>query len=238
MKIIPAIDLINGQCVRLTQGDYDQKKVYNNNPLEVAKMFEAKGAKYLHVVDLDAAKSGVFSNYDIVKDICEQTSLSVDYGGGIRSNEQIEKALSAGVAQVNIGSLSVKNPKLVQSWIEKYGAEKIILSADVKDRKIAVLGWQEVADIELFDYLEDYLEAGAYSFVCTDISKDGALSGSSIELYNDIIAAFPSIRLIASGGVSSIEEIQQLKENKLYGAIIGKAIYEEKMAVKELFRIK
>ncbi len=235
MNIIPAIDIINGQCVRLTQGDYGRKKVYHRSPLSVAQSFEEAGAKHLHLVDLDAAKSGQFANHDLVRAICQKTNLSVDYGGGIRSTEQIDKVFEAGVRQVNIGSLSVKKPELVKELLSIYGTDRIILSADVKDRRLALHGWQEVSEIGVEEYIRDYLHAGAKYFVCTDISKDGALSGSSIALYEELMAHFPEMQLIASGGVQSIEEVQLLRRRGLYGVIIGKAIYESKISLDQLF---
>ncbi len=231
MKIIPAIDIIDGKCVRLTQGDYAQKKVYNENPLEIAKEFEAAGITNLHLVDLDGAKASRIINYKTLEKIASQTNLKIDFGGGLKSNEDLKIAFNSGANQITGGTIAVKNQELFLSWLEKYGSEKIILGADVKNEKIATNGWQEESDIELFDFLKKYLEAGIEYVICTDISKDGLLQGSSVDLYEKIKTQFPNIKLIASGGVVSIQELEKLKELKMHGAIIGKAIYEGRIDI-------
>ncbi len=234
MKIIPAIDIIDGKCVRLTQGDYAQKKVYNENPLEVAKEFEAAGITNLHLVDLDGAKASRIINYKVLEEIASQTNLKIDFGGGLKSNEDLKIAFDSGANQITGGTIAVKNPELFLGWLQEYGSEKIILGADVKNGKIATNGWQEESDIELMDFLEIYLEGGIKYVICTDISKDGLLQGSAIDLYTKIKDEFPNIKLIASGGVVSMEELEKLKELNIHGAIVGKAIYEQKIKLTEL----
>ncbi len=237
IEIIPAIDLINGQCVRLTQGDYKQKKIYNTNPVEVAKSFEDAGIQRLHLVDLDGAKAKHIVNVKVLEAIAKATNLRIDFGGGIKSDEAIKMAFNAGASQITAGSIAVANPALVSRWMGEYGASKIILGADVKGLKIAVNGWQEESSAELFPFLESYLTKGIEYCICTDVAKDGLLQGSSIDLYQSILERFPSLKLIASGGVVSIEEVQQLNEIGCYGAIIGKAIYEGKITLKELEKL-
>jgi phosphoribosylformimino-5-aminoimidazole carboxamide ribotide isomerase len=236
LKIIPAIDLIDGKCVRLTQGDYQQKKVYNENPLEVAKEFEANGIKFLHLVDLDGAKSSGIVNWKVLNQISSQTKLKIDFGGGIKSDKDLEIAFENGANQLNIGSIAVKNKELFLSWLQKYGSEKIILSADVKNEEIAVSGWQENSGINLFDFLEEYINKGIQHVVCTDVSKDGTLQGTAIGLYRKILLQFPKIKLIASGGISSIKDVEELTETITSGVIIGKAIYENKISLTELHK--
>jgi phosphoribosylformimino-5-aminoimidazole carboxamide ribotide isomerase len=234
MTIIPAIDLIDGQCVRLTKGDYDTKKVYNSDPLEVAKQFEKNGFTRLHLVDLDGAKAGKVINLSVLEAICNNTALQVDFGGGIKTDEEFEKVLNAGASQVTIGSLAVKDPIKVKEWITKYGADKIILGADVKDRRIAVSGWLETSDLELFTFVEQYYQLGIRHVLCTDISKDGMLEGPAFELYSEIMERFPDLELIASGGVSRIEDVKKLKELNVPAVVIGKAIYEGRIELREL----
>ena len=234
MRIIPAIDIIDGKCVRLTQGDYAQKKVYNENPLEVARTFEAAGLKYLHLVDLDGARAGKVTNWRVIDTITKNTSLQVDFGGGIKTEEEIRKLFSAGVKQVNLGSIAVKNPDLVRDWIENYGADKIILSADVKSEKIAIGGWMEDSSISVIDFVNDYLRKGIRYIACTDISTDGMLTGPNVLLYSKLQEAFPSIKLIASGGVSSLKDLENLKQINIDGVIVGKAIYEGRVEIGEL----
>lgn len=234
MRFIPAIDIIDGKCVRLTQGDYSQKKIYNENPVEVAKSFENAGLQYLHLVDLDGAKQKKVVNYKVLEQIASQTSLKIDFGGGVQSNEDIQKVFDAGARQITGGSIAVKNPDLFESWIERYGSEKIILGADVKNEKIAVGGWEETSELHIFNFLEKYLAKGIRYVICTDISKDGLLQGTSLELYQKILKKFPDIHLIASGGVSCMQDLDDLQKNGLEGAIIGKAIYEEKISLEEL----
>jgi len=234
IEIIPAIDIIDGSCVRLTQGDYTQKKVYNQNPLEVAKQFEDAGIKRLHLVDLDGAKQHHIVNHKVLVDICSKTNLKVDFGGGIKSDEDIQKAFDCGASQITAGSIAVKNKELTLKWLQKYGADKIILGADVMNNKIAIQGWQSTTEIDIFSFLSEYLSVGITQVICTDISKDGLLEGTSLELYNDIIHKFAEIKLIASGGVTHIDEIVKLNDMNVYGVIIGKAIYEGKIGINEL----
>lgn len=234
IKIIPAIDIIDGKCVRLSQGDYGQKTVYNENPLEVAKSFQDHGVTHLHLVDLDGAKSAKVVNWKVLETIASQTSLQIDFGGGVKSDADIYKVFESGAHQVTAGSIAVKSPEKVEEWMTKYGPEKIILGADVRDKKIAISGWKEDSGIDLFPFLDKFSTKGIQSVICTDISKDGMLSGSSIDLYKEILATFSELKLIASGGVKSMKEIVQLQEAGLYGAIVGKAIYEGKITLKEL----
>ena len=232
MYIIPAIDIIEGKCVRLTHGDYAQKKIYNENPLEVAKEFEAAGLKRLHLVDLDGAKSGHIVNYKILESIAKNTSLIIDFGGGVKTDEDIQLAFNSGAAQVTGGSVAVKNPSIFESWIKKHG-DKIILGADVKNEKIATNGWLEDSGIDLWGFLQDYVKKGVHYTVCTDISKDGALQGTATELYKKMILQFPSLNVIASGGVTTIQDLHDLREAGCFGAIVGKAIYEQRISLKD-----
>lgn len=237
MKIIPAIDLIDGQCVRLTKGQYDTKKVYNKNPLEVARAFEEAGFTRLHLVDLDGAKAGKVTNLDVLENICTNTSLQVDFGGGIKSDKDLEKVLLAGAFQVTIGSLAAKEPEKLKEWIKKYGAEKFILGADVKNRMIAVNGWLETSNIELFNFIDSYYQEGIRNILCTDISKDGMMQGPAFDLYSEIMQRFPDLQLIASGGVSNIQDIRTLQQNNIPSVVIGKAIYEGKINLEELSQL-
>lgn len=234
MIIIPAIDIIDGKCVRLTQGDYSQKKIYSYNPLDVAKEFESAGITHLHLVDLDGAKSQHIVNYKVLETISKNTSLKIDFGGGIKSNDDIRIAFECGANQITGGSIAVKNKPMFIEWINTFGAEKIILGADVKNGKIAVNGWKEESQEELFTFLENYINSGIVYVICTDISKDGLLQGTATELYKQIISRFPAIKLIASGGVSSVSNLAELKNAGLYGAIVGKAFYEGKIKLSEL----
>jgi phosphoribosylformimino-5-aminoimidazole carboxamide ribotide isomerase len=234
MKIIPAIDIINGECVRLSQGDYTQKKVYNSNPLEVAKMYETEGAKYLHVVDLDGAKAGRIINYKILANICKSTSLHVDFGGGLQSDEDLKIAFDCGAKQITGGSIAVKKPEVFAAWLAKYGGERIILGADVSNEKIAISGWQNVTEIELYEYLRQYIQKGVKTIICTDIAKDGLLQGTSLELYQKIQIQFPDLQVVASGGVAGIQDIEALQKQNMYGVIIGKALYENRLTWQEL----
>ena len=233
MYIIPAIDIIEGKCVRLTHGDYAQKKIYNENPLEVAKEFEAAGLKRLHLVDLDGAKSGHIVNYKILESIAKNTSLIIDFGGGVKTDEDIQLAFNSGAAQITGGSIAVKNPSIFESWIKKHG-DKIILGADVKNEKIATNGWLEDSGIDLWGFLQDYVKKGVHYTVCTDISKDGALQGTATELYKKMILQFPSLNVIASGGVTTIQDLHDLREAGCFGAIVGKAIYEQRIHLKDI----
>ena len=234
MKIIPAIDIINGKCVRLTQGDYGQKTEYADNPVEVAKKFEEVGITHLHVVDLEGAKSNVPVNLEVLTQITSSTSLAVDFGGGVKSDESIERAFKAGANQVTAGSIAVKDRELVKAWIEKYGSDKIILGADIKNEKIAIHGWQEDSGIDLFEFLEEYVGFGVEYCICTDVSKDGMMQGPAFSLYERIMDRFPTLKLIASGGVSSMDDLIKLEQMGLYGAIVGKAYYEAEISLEQL----
>jgi phosphoribosylformimino-5-aminoimidazole carboxamide ribotide isomerase len=225
MRIIPAIDLIDGKCVRLTQGDYAQKTVYNENPLDVAKSFEDQGLQYLHLVDLDGAKAGKVTNWKVVESITTHTKLVVDFGGGIKTDDEIRKLFEHGVQQVNLGSIAVKEPQKVIQWIDEFGSDKIILSADVKNNTIAISGWQENSSINIRNFLRDYIENGIEFVTCTDISTDGMLTGPNIELYKTLILSFPQLHLVASGGVGTMDDLQELKRIGVDGVIVGKAIY-------------
>lgn len=234
IEIIPAIDIIEGKCVRLSKGDYDSKKVYNENPVEVAKEFEANGIRRLHVVDLDGAKSHHIVNYRILEKIATQTSLIIDFGGGIKSDEDLDIAFSSGAQMITGGSIAVKEPELFSEWISKYGSDKIILGADVKDKKIAVGGWKEGTDVELMPFLDQYIKKGIKKVICTDIECDGMLQGPSTDLYKEILEEYPTLYLIASGGVSCIDDIIKLEEAKVPAVIFGKALYEGKIQLKDL----
>lgn len=233
MRIIPAIDIIDGKCVRLSQGDYDTKKIYNENPLEVAKEFEDYGIEYLHLVDLDGAKSKQIINYKTLELIASKTNLKVDFGGGIKADNDIRIAFECGANQITGGSIAVQNPTLFQEWISQYGSNKIILGADAKDRKIATHGWLETSELDVIDFIQEYKTKGIDYVICTDIAKDGMLQGTSNELYAEILAA-SDVKLIASGGVSSIDDLIKVKELGCEGAILGKAIYEGRIQLKDL----
>ena len=234
MRIIPAIDIIEGKCVRLTKGDYSTKKIYNESPLEVAKEFEAAGIQYLHVVDLDGAKASHIVNYKVLEQIASKTNLKIDFGGGLKSDEDLKIAFNSGANQITGGSIAVKNPKTFESWIAKFGAEKIILGADCNNEKIAVSGWQEESDLEVIPFIKGYQSKGISYVICTDISKDGMLEGPSFELYQRILENTPKIKLIASGGISTFDEIPKLADMNCEGVIIGKAIYENRISLKQL----
>ncbi len=234
MQIIPAIDLIAGKCVRLTKGDYNAVKEYSSDPVEVARQFEDAGIKRLHLVDLDGAKASHVVNIDVLRNICQNTSLQVDFGGGVKSEEDLKKVFDAGAQQVTAGSIAAKDPHMVKQWITDHGSDRIILGADVLGGKVMVSGWQKSSGLSLFEFLADYHEAGARWVICTDISKDGVMEGPSFELYNEIVAQFPDINLIASGGVTTMSDLERLREDNLYGAIIGKAYYEGKLSLQQL----
>lgn len=236
IEIIPAIDLIDGKCVRLSQGDYAQKTVYNENPLEVAKMFADAGIRRLHLVDLDGAKAHHIVNHKVLERITSGTDLVVDFGGGLKSDDDLRIAFECGARMVTGGSIAVKNPDMFSSWISKFGAEKIILGADVKNEKIAVGGWLETTELELLPFIKEYIRQGINKIICTDISKDGMLQGPALELYKKMLAAQPDMYLIASGGVSSIRDIELLHEAAVPAVITGKAIYEGRITLKELSR--
>ena len=235
IDLIPAIDIIGGQCVRLTKGDYDQKTVYRDSPAEVAKEFEQIGFKRLHVVDLDGAKSKHIVNSEVLRRVTTDTQLVVDFGGGIKTDEDIEKAFAAGASMVTIGSIAVTDPDLFMGWLEKYGAEHIILGADVRHGKISINGWKEDSAEDLLPFLKKYADAGVKNVLCTEISKDGTLTGPAIELYQSIMAAYPGLHLIASGGVSSIDDIKALEAAGIPAVVFGKALYEGKINLNELW---
>jgi phosphoribosylformimino-5-aminoimidazole carboxamide ribotide isomerase len=234
MEIIPAIDIIDGKCVRLSQGDFAQKIIYNENPLEVARQFEDAGIKRLHLVDLDGAKQGAIANEKVLETIATKTKLIIDFGGGIQTDADIQSVYSGGAAIATVGSIAVKNPELFSSWVRKYGQDKILLGADVKNERIAVSGWAEQTEISVFDFIQKNMEQGVKNIFCTDISKDGLLEGTSTGLYKTIIEKFPKINLIASGGVSSMKDIEELEKIGCKGVIIGKAIYEGRIKLSEL----
>jgi len=233
MRIIPAIDIIDGKCVRLTKGDYSTKKIYNEDPLEVAKEFEANGIQYLHVVDLDGAKSKNIVNHKILESIASNTNLQIDFGGGIKTNEAVQLAFDCGAKQITGGSIAVSNPEMFGEWIAKYGPDKIILGADCNNRKIATDGWLKESELDVIDFIDAFEKKGLQHVICTDISKDGMLQGASNELYQEIMKA-TGIQLIASGGVSCMNDLHQLKELGCEGVILGKAIYEGSISLKEL----
>ncbi|MDJ0646241.1 MAG: 1-(5-phosphoribosyl)-5-[(5-phosphoribosylamino)methylideneamino]imidazole-4-carboxamide isomerase [Flavobacteriaceae bacterium] len=243
MRIIPAIDIIDGKCVRLSKGDYATKKVYNESPLEVAKEFEAHGIQYLHLVDLDGAKSKHIVNYKILEKIAIKTSLKIDFGGGLKTNDDLRIAFESGAHQITGGSIAVKNPEIFKSWLHKYGPDKIILGADATNEKVAISGWLEESDQELIPFISSYQKEGVRYVICTDISKDGMLQGPSFELYKRILAdchsdpehsGEESLKLVASGGISSFDELPKLASIGCEGTIIGKAIYENKISLKQL----
>ncbi|WP_423999734.1 1-(5-phosphoribosyl)-5-[(5-phosphoribosylamino)methylideneamino]imidazole-4-carboxamide isomerase [Maribacter sp. IgM3_T14_3] len=245
MRIIPAIDIIDGKCVRLSKGDYDTKKIYNENPLEVAKEFEAHGIQYLHLVDLDGAKSKHIVNHKVLEQIASQTGLRIDFGGGLKTDDDLRIAFESGAKQITGGSIAVKDPDTFLGWIEKHGANKIILGADAIDEKIAVSGWLEESKEELIPFIQSYQQKGIQYVICTDISKDGMLEGPSFDLYQKILNSTnedlsttlkvaSNIKLIASGGISTFDELPKLAEMGCEGTIIGKAIYENRISLKQL----
>ena len=233
MKIIPAIDIIDGKCVRLSKGDYDTKKIYHENPLDIAKEYEAHGIQYLHLVDLDGAKAKTIKNLKTLEILASQTNLIIDFGGGIKTRESLESAFNAGANQITIGSIAVENPKLCGEWITEFGAEKLILGADCLNRKVKTSGWLTDSDLDVLEFIQSYQIKGIKEVICTDISKDGMLEGPSFELYQEILKK-AEIALIASGGISSLQDLEDLKKIGCSGAIIGKAIYEGKISLQEL----
>lgn len=238
IEIIPAIDIIDGKCVRLSQGDYNTKTIYNENPLEVAKQFEDAGIHRVHLVDLDGAKAKHVINHKVLEDIATHTSLAIDFGGGIQSDKDIDIAFEAGAAMVTGGSVAAKNRKLFVSWVEKYGGDRIILGADSKNHQIAVSGWQEATSLAVVPYIANYIQYGVKKVVCTDISKDGMLAGPAVDLYKQILNQIPEVYLIASGGVSCKEDILHLEAAGVPAIIMGKAIYENKISLKDLVEIQ
>ena len=237
IELIPAIDIINGQCVRLTKGDYDQKTVYRDSPAEVAKEFEEIGFRRLHVVDLDGAKSKHIVNDAVLTAITTETNLVVDFGGGIKTDEDIEKAFAAGASMVTVGSIAVTQPELFMGWLDKYGPERMILGADVRHGKISINGWKEDSTEDLLPFLRKYIEAGVRNVLCTEISKDGTLSGPAISLYSEVMNTYPELHLIASGGVSSLDDIKALDAAGIPAVVFGKAIYEGRINLRELITL-
>jgi len=236
MQIIPAIDIIDGKCVRLTQGDYSQKTIYNEHPLEVARQFEDAGLKRLHLVDLDGAKAGAVKNWKVLESLAGKTSLVIDFGGGIKKEEDLAIVFNSGAAFATIGSLAVKDKELFGQWLTTYGPAKFLLGADVKDEKIAVGGWLETTGIWVYDFIEQYLQQGVEQIFCTDVSKDGLLQGPSVDLYKEILDRFPSLYFIASGGVSSMKDLEALQKIGCKGVIVGKAIYEGRIKLEDLVK--
>ena len=234
MEIIPAIDIIDGKCVRLTKGDFERKIIYNDDPLEVAKKFEGAGIKRLHIVDLDGANWEPLKNLRTLEDISKNTSLVIDFGGGLKKTESIKAAFNAGASMVSVGSVIVENPDLLAQWIDEFGAKKFLPGADVLHKKIKIHGWKKETGIDLFDFIREMILKGITQIFCTDISKDGMMQGPAIKLYEEILETFPSLNLIASGGISSLDDLVSLRETGCKGAIVGKAIYEEKISMKQI----
>jgi phosphoribosylformimino-5-aminoimidazole carboxamide ribotide isomerase len=237
MIIIPAIDIMNGKCVRLTKGDFSQQKIYNENPVEVAKQFADAGLHRLHIVDLDGARAGKIVNLKVLESIASATSLAIDYGGGVKTITDVGDIFNAGAAMVTLGSLAVKHPELLEEWLLEFGAEKFLIGADVLDEKIKISGWLEDGGITIYVFIAQMMGLGVHQLFCTDIAKDGVMEGPSIALYKNIIARFPALHLIASGGVSTLEDVLELKDIGCSAAIIGKAIYEGKITLQELLQI-
>lgn len=236
MILVPAIDIIGGKCVRLTKGDYATQKIYNEDPLEVAMQFEDAGLKHLHLVDLDGAKASHIVNWKVLEKISAKTTLHIDFGGGLKSDKDLQIAFDSGAEKITGGSIAVKSPDVFRRWIENYGSAKIILGADVKEEKISITGWTEDTNTYICDFLNEYRKDGIEYAICTDIARDGMLGGPSLDLYKKIIAEVEGVKLIASGGVSSMADLEKLRDTGLYGAIIGKAIYEGKITLPELVR--
>ena len=236
MEIIPAIDIIEGKCVRLTHGDYSQKTIYNEHPLEVAKEFEDAGIKRLHLVDLDGAKAGAVKNWKVLETLAGKTSLIIDFGGGIKTEKDVQIVFQSGAVLITVGSIAVKDEETFTKWIATFGADKFLLGADVKNEKITISGWTEQTEIWVYDFVQRYLEKGINQIFCTDVSKDGALEGPSTELYKNLVQKFPELHFIASGGVSSLDDVFKLEEAGCKGVIIGKAIYEGRIKLDELKR--
>jgi phosphoribosylformimino-5-aminoimidazole carboxamide ribotide isomerase len=234
MRIIPAIDIIDGKCVRLTQGDFGKKKVYREDPVEVALEFQNADLEYLHLVDLDGAKKGHVVNWEVIRHIHEKTALSVDFGGGVKTEEEVEELLDLGVHQINVGSLAVKEPEKFSEWLKKYGPDNFILSADVKGEHVVINGWLEESKFRLFDLVSKFEEQGLEFLACTDVGTDGTLNGPNLGLYKKLVNRFPNLKIIASGGVGSVDDLRELEYTKVYGVIVGKAIYEGKIKLNEL----
>ena len=238
MQIIPAIDIIEGKCVRLTEGDYAQKKIYNENPLEVALRFEDTGLTRLHLVDLDGAKAGAVKNWKVLEQIAGKTGLVIDFGGGLKKEEDVRIVFNSGARWATVGSIAVKEEATFVNWLNQYGPDAFLLGADVRNEKIAVSGWLETTDIWIYDFIEKYQEKGIRQLFCTDVSKDGRLEGPSVDLYKNIVSKFPDIHFIASGGVSSLADLDALQEAGCQGAIVGKAIYENRIRLEDLKRFQ
>jgi phosphoribosylformimino-5-aminoimidazole carboxamide ribotide isomerase len=234
MEIIPAIDIIDGKCVRLTHGDYSQKKIYNEHPLEVARQFEDAGLQRLHLVDLDGAKEGAVKNWKVLETLAGKTGMVIDFGGGIKAEKDVQIVFDSGAALATVGSMAVKEKETFVHWLQKFGADKFLLGADVKKEKLTISGWTEQTEIWIYDFIEDYRQQGVNQIFCTDVAKDGALEGPSTELYKSIIEKFPDLHFIASGGVSSIDDVYQLQDIGCKGVIIGKAIYEGRISLADL----
>ena len=234
MRIIPAIDIIDGKCVRLSKGDYSTKKIYNEHPLEIAKQYEAHGIEYLHLVDLDGAKASHIVNHKVLEQIASKTSLKIDFGGGLKTDEDLRIAFESGAGQITGGSIAVKQPDVFKNWLSTFGADKIILGADAHNEKIAISGWQEESDEKLIPFVKNYMKDGVSYVICTDIAKDGMLQGPSFDLYKKMLAQLSGVKLIASGGISEFDELPKLAELGCEGTIIGKAIYENKISLKQL----
>lgn len=234
MIVIPAIDIIEGQCVRLEQGAYSRKKVYHSDPLEVAQQFEDHGITYLHLVDLEGAKANMVVNLGVLDRLRKGTGLQIDWGGGIKSRKDLELVFSHGAAQATVGSIAAEKPDLFHSWLDEFGSARLILGADLKDGMIATRGWQETSELHWRDFCQSHIDMGVSSIISTDIAKDGMLTGPSFDLYDEMISAFPSTKIIASGGISAMSDLDRLKEQGCYGAIVGKAIYEGKISMNQL----
>lgn len=237
MKIIPAIDIVDGNCVRLTQGDFGQMKIYRDDPVEVALEFQNADLEYLHLVDLDGAKKGKVVNWKVIEEIQEKTALNVDFGGGVKTEEEVERLIGLGVSQINVGSLAVKEPEKFIEWMKKYGAENFVLSADIKNEDVLINGWLESTGLRLFDLVDRFVNEGLEYLTCTDINTDGMLTGPNFDLYKKLLVRFKGLKVIASGGVSSINDLVELKKIKVHGVIIGKAIYEGRIKLEELKNI-
>ena len=233
MEVIPAIDIIDGKCVRLTKGDFSTKKEYSENPVEIARNYKEYGINHIHVVDLDGAKHGKPANLKVLKKIKAATDLFIDFGGGIKNSTDIKNAFQAGADQITAGSIAVKDPERVKKWLNKYG-NKIILGADIKDGFIAIHGWQDITDKNIYNFIDSYLDSGLKTVICTDISKDGMLTGPALSLYSKLVKKYPDLKIIASGGVSAITDLIKLEETGVYGAIVGKAIYEGRITLEEI----
>ncbi len=236
MLIIPAIDLIEGKCVRLTQGDYSQKTIYNENPVEVAKEFEDAGLTHLHLVDLDGAKAKRVINWKVLERIATQTKLNIDFGGGVQSDDDLKTVFESGAKQVTGGSIAVKNPELFENWLKTYGSERLILGADARNERVAVSGWEEGTAIWVYDFVEEWVEKGVSYTVSTDVAKDGLLQGPSFDLYKNLQERCPNLQIVASGGVSNMSDLERLSEMNLYGVIVGKAIYEGRVSLTDLLK--